>query len=297
MITFKQLTYALAVKKTLHFKKAADLCSVSQSALSTAISELESHLGTQIFERDNKRVLITPVGQAILTKAQHIIEEISALERLSKGLSEPFGNPLSIGVIPTIGPYLLPKVLPAVRKKHPKAQLKLIEAQSHELIERVKSGEIDTAILALPYPHEGLLSLDFWEEDFYVVLNEQDEHSDQVSIKGQLLKNKSLLLLKDGHCLTDHTLKACRFKPQKDNISLEGTSLYTLVQMVANNLGTTLIPEMATQQLVGRTKELRLLPLDEKGPHRKLSFITRVSYPCIEDIQLLAKLFHDCLKR
>ena len=112
-------------------------------------------------------------------------------------------------------------MLPAVRKKHPKAQLKLIEAQSHELIERVKSGEIDTAILALPYPHEGLLSLDFWEEDFYVVLNEQDEHSDQVSIKGQLLKNKSLLLLKDGHCLTDHTLKACRFKPQKDNISLE----------------------------------------------------------------------------
>jgi len=146
MISLKQLHYALAIEKTLHFKKAAETCHVSQSALSTAINELEKQLGVLIFERNNKQVLVTTDGQLILDKAKKIKLELDELLQISQMNKQPFTSPMAIGVIPTIGPYLLPKVLPEVRKLYPNFKLKIVEEQSQNLVEKVRTGDIDAAI-------------------------------------------------------------------------------------------------------------------------------------------------------
>ena len=169
MLSLKQLKYALAIAQTLHFKKAAELCHISQSALSTALNELEKQLGAQIFERNNKQVLVTPFGEQALQKARDIVLNAEELEYLAAAQSEPLSFPLSIGVIPTICPYLLPKVLPQLKQDYPQAQFTIIEEQSQTLVTMVREGQIDAAILALPYPCDGLLEFDFWEEDFYWV--------------------------------------------------------------------------------------------------------------------------------
>jgi len=297
MITLKQLSYATAVQKTLHFKKAADLCAVSQSALSTAIAELETQLGVQIFERDNKRVLVTPLGEIILRKAQVINLEVKELYQLSQSQKAPLNHPMTLGVIPTIGPYLLPKVLPEVRRQYPDFELTLVEEQSHVLVEKVRSGEIDTAILALPYDTGGLHAFTFWEENFQVVVNKQGDYSPLKKISTDQLKDAPLLLLRDGHCLTDHALAACKLQATEIQASLAGTSLPTLVQMVAGRMGVTLVPEMAIGQLVVDNPEIKAVPLDEAGPHRKLAFITRLNYGGTANIELLIKLFKQQLAK
>ena len=155
MISTKQLIYALAVEKNLHFKSAAEQCHISQSALSTALNELEKQLGLKIFERDNKKVLVTPVGREILDRARSIITQVDDLQHLADSQKPPLSFPVTVGVIPTIAPFLLPKLLPLINSRYPTAQLNIIEDQSHVLVEKVKSGEIDTAILALPNPVYG----------------------------------------------------------------------------------------------------------------------------------------------
>lgn len=296
MISLKQLNYALAVEKTLHFRKAADLCSVSQSALSTAITELEKQLGVQIFERDNKKVLVTPLGAQLLATARGIKVQVDDLYQLAQAQKTPLGYPMSLGVIPTIGPYLLPKVLPAVRDEYPGFQLRIIEDQSHVLVDMVRNGEIDTAVLALPYSIEGLLSFEFWQEDFFWVTHRRDSNEDQTEITSEELRETRLMLLKDGHCLKDHALAACKLGTRDTDTSFASTSLTTLVQMVAGHMGTTLVPEMALDQLVSGSAELKAVHLDEPGPHRRIAFITRPNYAGVSSIELLMKLFRKALK-
>ena len=163
MISTKQLLYALAVEKHLHFRKAAQQCNISQSALSTALHELESQLGLQIFERDNRKVLVTPLGREVLARARSIIVQVEELERLADSQKQPLSFPMSVGVIPTIAPYLLPRILPAINREYPQSQLNIVEEQSHVLVDMVRTGAIDTAILALPFDCEGLLSMEFWQ--------------------------------------------------------------------------------------------------------------------------------------
>ncbi len=297
MITIKQLSYALAVDKTRHFKRAAELCSVSQSALSTAISELEGQLKTQIFERNNKKVLVTPVGEMILDKARTINLGVNELYQLCQSQNAPLSYPMSLGVIPTIGPYLLPKVLPEVRKQHPDFQLTITEEQSNVLVEKVRKGDLDTAILALPYAIEGLHAFTFWEEDFFVVTHRSDKLADHCEITGEQLQEAPLLLLKDGHCLKDHALAACKFRPVETKYSLSGTSLNTLVQMVAGHMGTTLVPEMALSQLIDDNAEIKAVHLNEPGPHRKIAFITRLNYAGTTNIEILMELFRQQLHK
>jgi LysR family hydrogen peroxide-inducible transcriptional activator len=167
MISIKQLVYALTVADTLHFKKAAEKCNISQSALSSALNELEKQIGLQIFERDTKKVLITPVGQQVLQRARSILSQVEDLQHFAKTQKSPLSFPLTIGLIPTVAPYLLPKLLPLVKRSYSDAQLEIVEAQSHILTDMVRQGELDTAILALPFPCDGLLTLKFWAEDFY----------------------------------------------------------------------------------------------------------------------------------
>jgi len=295
MISLKQLHYALAVEKTLHFKKAAELCNVSQSALSTAINELEKHLGTLIFERNNKQVLITNNGKKILDKAKKIKLEVDELMQISQANQQPFSSPMTIGVIPTIGPYLLPKVLPEVRKQYPAFKLKIIEEQSHVLVDKVRIGDIDAAILALPFPIDGLMSFDFWQEDFYWVCH-KDESSNKVQeITSAELEIEKLMLLKDGHCLKEHALAACKLQKQKEDSDFDSTSLHTLVQMVAGKLGTTLVPQMALDQLIHNASELRAIHLNEPGPHRTIALVIRPNYVRTNELTLLKKIFTEQL--
>lgn len=296
MISLKQLTYALAVDQTRHFKKAAEQCAVSQSALSTAIAELEKQLGGQIFERDNKRVMVTPLGAKVLQKARSIKLEVDELYLLARSHSAPLNYPMTIGVIPTIGPYLLPKVLPAVRERYPNFALTIVEEQSHMLVEKVRNGDIDCAVLALPYAVDGLHSFEFWQENFWVVTHRSDALAEHRSIDSNDLHNGHLLLLKEGHCLRDHALSACKLQANDSHHSLAGTSLYTLIQMVAGQMGITLVPHMAIDQSLTNNPELRLIPLAEPGPHRNIAFITRLNYAGVNDIELLMRLFAEQLK-
>ena len=219
MISIKQLRYALTVEETLHFKHAAESCNISQSALSTALNELEKQLGLKIFERDNRKVLVTPIGKRVLLQARSIILQVDDLEHFADIQKLPFSYPLKIGMIPTIAPYLLPKLLPVLKKQYPLARLNIVENQSYQLVESVKNGELDAAILALPYPCEGLLSLPFWEEDFYWIAPKGEQYTHQKEINSRELKYCDLLLLEEGHCLKDHILDACKMSEHNSNKS------------------------------------------------------------------------------
>ncbi|GAA5216310.1 hydrogen peroxide-inducible genes activator [Corallincola platygyrae] len=295
MISIRQLSYALAAEKTLHFKKAAELCHVSQSTLSTGLNELEKQLGIQIFERDNKKVLVTPLGQAVLDRARKIILQVDDLQHLADSQKHPLSFPISVGVIPTIAPYLLPKLLPALKQAYPDAQLNIVEEQSHVLVDMVQRGEIDTAVLALPYPCEGLLSLEFWQEDFYWVALKGEKHTQQAEITTDELNHSNLMLLKDGHCLKDHILDACKLTEQTANHGFGATSLNTLIQMVMGNLGTTLIPAMALEQLISQNPALSAVHLSEPGPHRRIAFIFRPNFTRMSSIEALSEIAKDAL--
>ncbi len=294
MISLKQLTYALAVERTLHFKRAAEECAVSQSALSTALAEMEKQLGFQVFERDNKKVLVTSLGKQVLDKAKQIVLQVEDLHRMADAHKQPLSTPLSIGIIPTISPFLLPVVLPALQQHYPALQLSVSEEQSLVLVDMVRRGELDAAILALPFKLDGLLSFPFWQENFFWVTHSQDPLAKRPQICGDEIDTTRLMLLKEGHCLKDHALAACRMNDIATQ-GLSATSLATLAQLVAGQLGTTLVPQMALESLVEPHQCLTAVPLAEPGPHREIAFIVRPNYPALANIERLIELFKQQL--
>lgn len=296
MISLKQIRYALAVEKQLHFRKAAEECSVSQSALSTALSEMERQLGFSVFERDNKKVLVTPIGQQFLDKAREVQVQVDDLMKLSQAQDAVLTYPMSVGIIPTICPYILPKVLPPLNEQYPNFEFNVIEEQSAPLLEMVRSGEIDTAILALPYPTDGLLAFEFWEEDLYWISHGDEDLSASETVTARELENKKLMLLKDGHCLKDQALSACRMGSERVQ-SLSATSLSTLIQLVIGKVGSTLIPAMALEQLVQASAHLKAKRLAEPGPHRRIAFVVRPNYTNLNNIEALMGVFKTQLNR
>jgi LysR family hydrogen peroxide-inducible transcriptional activator len=295
MISVKQVHYALAVERHLHFRRAAEECNISQSALSTALSEMEKQLGFQVFERDNRKVLVTPLGQQVLDRARSIEILMGDLAKLADSQREPLSTPLSLGVIPTIGPYLLPLVLPELQKQYPELKLNIVEDQTADVLDQLRRGALDAAIIALPYECDGLLTLPFWEEDLLWVVHSDDEVADVQRATVNDLARTHLMLLKDGHCLTEHALSACKLENVSTH-SFSATSLSTLIQLVAGNIGSTLVPEIALEQMVDKNTQLTSVPLEEPGPHRQLAFAIRPNYPGMTNIQALAQLFRDRLK-
>jgi len=296
MISLRQIQYALAVEETLHFRKAAERCSISQSALSTALAEMEKQLGFLIFERDNKKVLVTPLGRLVLDKARVIRREIGDLQQLADAHAEPLSSQMSIGLIPTIAPFLLPIILPPLQAAYPKLELDVREAQSHELVELVRNGELDAGILALPYDVDSLLTFPFWKENFYWVTHADDKSVTTKRIRARQIDPSRLMLLAEGHCLKDHALAVCQL-PETGSHNVGATSLATLVQLVAGRMGSTLVPEMAVPSLVDANPSLRKLPLAEAGPHREIAFIMRPTYPGLRNIEALRSLFAQELKQ
>jgi LysR family hydrogen peroxide-inducible transcriptional activator len=295
VITLRQIRYALALEKTLHFGKAAELCAISQSALSTGLAEMEKQLGFPIFERDNKKVLVTPLGREVLDKARRIKLEVEDLERLAEAYRTPLSTPLAIGIIPTVAPYLLPRILPALREQYPKLELRFSEMQSARLVEQVSAGELDAGILALPFDVAGLLAFPFWRENFVWVTHADDAQGRAKRIRAEQIDLSRLMLLEEGHCLKEHALAVCHLTDLKTQ-SLSATGLPTLVQLVAGRMGSTLVPEMAVAALVDGNPALRKVALAEPGPHREIAFVVRSSYPGMRSIEALKALLARELK-
>lgn len=290
MISLKQIHYALAVERHLHFKRAAEECHISQSALSTALAEMEKQLGFQVFERDNRKVLVTPLGQEVLERARQVELQMEDLMKLAEAGRSPLSTPLSVGVIPTIGPYLLPRVLPALQAQYPQLHLEIVEDQSAEVLGQLRRGALDIAIIALPYDCDGLLTFPFWQEDLKWIVHRDDECAGQNVASVKDLSRSHLMLLKDGHCLTEHALSACKLENLSPH-SFSATSLATLIQLVAGKMGSTLVPDIAMEQLVSGNRELASVSLEEPGPHRELAIAIRPNYPGMANVQALLKLF------
>ena len=293
MITLRQLEFALAVAKHKHFKRAAEECSISQSALSLGIAELEKQLDTQIFERNNKQVLITPIGEQLLQRAQTIFSEIQDLITMAHSHQTPLAYPMTIGIIPTIAPYLLPKVLPALTDKYPTFEMTVVEKQTERLLDLVRYGHIDTAIIALPYLVEGLHVFEFWAEDFFAVFPKGSDLARLDHITSSQLSKTNLLLLGEGHCLTDQVLSICSMSKEQIKSGFSDASLNTIIQMALAGMGTTLVPEIAIDQIAG--DNVMVVPLAEKGPHRKLAFVTRLNYARVNDVKILSEIFSTVL--
>ena len=253
-------------------------------------------MDTQIFERNNKQVLITPIGEEILVRAQRVFSEINDLTTRAQSHQTPLAYPMTVGMIPTIAPYLLPKVLPELKAQYPNFRMTVVEQQTERLLEQVRYGHIDTAIIALPYPVDGLHTFEFWQEDFFAVFPSDDSLADLKTISSDQLSTANLMLLGEGHCLTDQALNVCSFDRDEFKSNFSDASLNTLIQMALAGMGTTLIPEMALQQVRRQNNDVATIPLTEKGPHRRIAFVTRLNYARVDDVNLLATIFKKALE-
>ena len=260
-----------------HYGQAASACNVSQSTLSAGIQELEDLLGAILLERTKRTVVPTPLGRDLAERARGLLSGAEELVDLARAAREPMAGPLHLGVIPTIGPFLLPRALPRLRETYPKLQLYLREDQTARLIERLEAGELDAVLLALPYALGDLEVMDLGEDRFSVVYPAGHDLPQAEAATPADIAGENLLLLQDGHCLRDQALAACELEGARRNAAFNGTSLHTLAQMVANDLGVTLMPQMALDAGIVRGLDVAVRPLSGKTPHRRIGLVWRRS--------------------
>jgi LysR family hydrogen peroxide-inducible transcriptional activator len=296
--TLRQLRYLTAVVSLRHFGKAAEECFVTQSTLSAGIQDLEALLGAPLLERTNRKVLVTSLGHEVSERARHILSLTADLVDVAALEKNPLSGRVRIGVIPSICPFLLPKALPSLRQKMPEIELVLIEEQSERLIKQLNEGEIDLAILAFPFDVGQLEHRIFASESFWVALPVDHPLAKGKGIEASRLPVDDLLLLSEGHCLREHALSACSLPSTTQRTSMQGTSLYTLIEMVAGGLGITLIPEMAISSDMVTHAEISLKPLLAKEkPMRQLGLAWRSSYRSTAVIDMLSAHFAQSLSR
>lgn len=294
MITLRQIQFALAVARHKHFKRAAQECNISQSALSLGIAEMEKNLGVSIFERNNKQVVVTPIGEELIQRAEKIFLDAQQLVERAHAGQKDLGFGMSIGFIPTIAPFYLPVLLPIVREAYPKFEMNVVEKTSEHLVNMVQTGRLDAAVIALPYDTSGLEVSTIGDENFFILVHEDNSLSKEKKISPAKLKKQPLMLLGDGHCLRDHIMEVCKFQRNTGQDMFRDASLNTLVQLTLNNMGLTLVPEIALSQM-STYPNLKEIPLDAPTPHRTLAIITRPNYPRAADMNLLLDLFKQAL--
>lgn len=293
--TLRQLQYLVAVIDLKHFGQAAEQCFVTQSTLSAGIQDLENLLGITLLERTNRKVLPTSIGVEIAKQAQTILSLSKDLIDLAQSEKTPLSGQIRIGLIPTISPFLLPKVLPKVRQQLPDLELILLEDQSEHLLDQLEAGFIDIAILALPFNLRGFKHKIFAQEQFWLALPKNHSLNKQKSITIEQLPSDELLLLKEGHCLREHAISACNLPTSLQRTSVQGTSLYTLIEMVAGGLGITLVPEIALNSEMINHADIYLRPLTTSNnkPMRELGLVWRASYQRQQTLALLEKILRD----
>jgi LysR family hydrogen peroxide-inducible transcriptional activator len=274
-MNLKDLKYLVALADTAHFGKAAERTFVSQPTLSAQLKKLEEYLGVKLVERQPKNVQLTDVGKQIVVRARRMLDEGDQIVALARNNTDPFAGKLKIGLIPTIGPYLLPRVMQRIRKSLPHLGLMLYEHQTEELLRRLRDGEIDLGVMALPNSQEGLDSRVLYEEAFTVALPNNHPLASKAAIKIADLKGQTLLLLEDGHCLRDQALEVCSRIEIREAEDFRATSLETLRQMVVAGLGITLLPETAVESPFGSQRGLTIRQFVKPAPTRTVGAVWR----------------------
>jgi LysR family hydrogen peroxide-inducible transcriptional activator len=290
--TLKQLRYYLALCDEQHFGRAAKHSFVSQSAFSNAIQELESTLATQLVDRTNRTVTITSIGQDVATQARLVLRDVDSLVALAQGDSEPLCGEVRLGVIPTIAPFVLPVMLPRIRKAFPKLQLYLIEDQTQRIYERLMDGELDILLLALPWDMQGVEQQVLYRDAFCLAYRQGTKRVDPPSYRFNRLDSDSVLLLEDGHCLRDHALAACKIRDTQKVRRFGASSLLTLIEMIDADLGITFLPEMARDSSLLRNTRVRLQSLNDKS-YRNIGMAWRKGSQRVDEFQLLCEFFRD----
>ncbi len=287
--TIKQLQYLVALHEHGHFGRAADSCFVSQSTLSAGIRELESLLGVTLVERSRRVVRFTPLGNQVVAKAHRLLREAEELSDLVQAAGKPLSGDLRMSVIPTIAPFMLPRILPRLRKERPQLKLFLREETSDHAIESLHHGRADCVLLALPFPTGEVDSEVICEDQLFVAFPKDDPRDPPQEIPAEMIEGEKLMLLEDGHCLKDHALAACNRPELRASATMIGTSLHTLVQMVDNNLGLTMLPEMAIDAGILHETDVVARPLKGKHTSREIALVWRANSPRAEEFRLLAE--------
>ena len=286
----KQLKYLCALSEYRHFGKAAQSCFVSQSALSTGINELERNLGVKLFERGSN-ILLTPIGDELLSQAQSILNDMDHFVEQAKQSQGEFQSDLRFGVIPTIAPFLLPKILKSMQIKYGDNKLYIREDLSPNLLEMLAKGDLDVLLFALPYDTAGFDTQELYDDELVLCLAKSHKltSKQQVSIKD--LKQQDILLLEDGHCLRDQSLKACNLHSNDLSIPYQATSLTTLVQMVVNNVGITLLPEMAVRANITHDTDAQIRHIaTARDVSRTIALVWRKNSPRASEFKQLGEL-------
>jgi LysR family hydrogen peroxide-inducible transcriptional activator len=289
--SLRQLRYLVTLSETLNFRRAAEQLFVTQSTLSAGIKELENVLGVVLVERDKRNVRFTPMGSQAVERARTMLAQAEDLVRVAKGSQLPLTGLLRLGVIPTIAPFLLPQVLPALRQAHPDLQLYLREDLTERLLEQVQSGVLDFALIALPYDTGDLVTRELFKDEFWFVARQDDSLASEKEIAIREIDPARVLLLEDGHCLREHTIEACGARRMASRHGgLEATSLFTLLQMVDNGMGVTLLPEMVIKAGALTGTRLTARPFSHRVPARRIALVMRRSSALQTDFDLLADL-------
>jgi len=292
-MTLTELRYIVALARERHFGRAADKCFVSQPTLSQAVKKLEDELGVAIFERRAAEVTVTAIGERIVEQAQRVLEQASAIKEIAKQGKDPLAGALRVGVIFTIGPYLLPKLIPILHKRAPQMPLVIEENYTAALSASLKRGDIDVAVVALPFDEPGMCLQPVYGEPFVIALPREHPWSQRKSIRAEDLARESLLLLGTGHCFRDQVLSACpalnrsSATPGSIQKTVEGSSLETIRLMVASGLGITVLPASAIPPKTSRGDLLAYVPFTRPVPDRTVVLAWRKSYTRTEAIETL----------
>lgn len=286
-ITLRQLRYLVSLADTLHFGRAAAACHVSQPSLSAQIQQLEEVLGATLVERTKHRVLLTPAGDDAVVRARAVLAQVDDLSQAVRASGRPLSGALRLGVIPTSGPYLLPRVLPGLRAAYPDLKLYLREDMTDRLLDRLRAGDLDMALLALPVTEPGVDVLPVYTETFLVAMPRGHRLDNAATVDEGELKDETLLLLEDGHCFRDQALNVCAMTGAQGGDGFAATSLTTLVEMVAGGLGLTLLPALAAASLAGNG-QVGLRAFADPAPSRTMALVWRRGSPRAGDIKRLA---------
>ena len=285
-VTLQDLRYVVALADQGHFGRAAAACGIGQSTLSTQIKKLEIQLGVTLFERTTQSVSLTAIGADVAERARHVLAEVEAINSIGQQITGPLHGRFSLGVIPTLGPYLLPWLVPALKKDFPDLRLSVREDLTAPLLERLASHHLDAALVALPAPDDRLEAMPLFDEPFWFVEPKGAKAAKPGAVmREDELRDRRLLLLTEGHCLRDQALAICAVTDRDAEVDFRATSLETIFQMVATGLGSTLVPALACDELRARSVAMRPL---EAGLGRRVGLVWRRRYPKLRDIHRLA---------
>jgi len=273
----RDLKYLVALADHKHFGRAAAASFVSQPTLSTQIKKLEDELGVALVERAPRRVMLTPVGREVAERARKVIADVEQMAEIARRSQDPEAGTVRLGLFPTLGPYLLPHVVPRLRQRFPRLELLLIEEKTDQILQRLRDGRLDAGLLALPIHDDQLHVEVLFDEPFLLAVPQQHPMAEQDSLELGELDNQHLLLLEEGHCLRDQALDVCHMAGADERDGFRATSLETLRQMVAAGVGITLLPVLAVQPPVPSSPDIHLLRFRGEPPHRQIAMVWRRS--------------------